>query len=134
MAILIATLACALSLFTLVMIYRTARCVGMLEAQVRQNRSADGGGGQIGEAPRAKRRWLSMRLRTLMALLLLLGVVFGMLGRELHRAHRQSTAVDAMQGWGAAITYDFQESSEQSQREVDRAGHQKAPRDGDSTE
>ena len=52
------------------------------------------------------RRWYQFSLRTFAILMLLVGVGFGTLGRQIHRAREQSAKVTALRSLGATIEYE----------------------------
>jgi len=56
-------------------------------------------------------RWrfrLTLRLRTLLATMLLLGCGFGFLARWINLARKQRTLVEKIESLGGAVCYDFQ--------------------------
>ncbi len=61
--------------------------------------------------PKPRRRWLRFSLRTLLAVMLLLGVVFGVLSWMMQEAKRQREVVADLEEKGAWFTFSTEEPS-----------------------
>ena len=62
-------------------------------------------------APKPRRRWLRFSLWTLLVVMLLLGVVFGVLGIMANEARRQRKVVADLEEMGARIMFSDEEAS-----------------------